>query len=534
LTILRTILLIFICNAAFGQENASVKIVISTDQQVYITGEEIWLDAAILSGNPKPKYVQLQLVNRNGQVKADIKLLNREGVLSGLLEIPGDLVSDFYFIDASIPGMSTTVELAVVMVVNPKIPPAACSFSSVVLPAKSATQLLPVEINTDKTNYSKREQVTVTTANYADYSVVVKKYDLLAQYADSILNGIQLVQTHAPRGSLETEGTLISARVSTTDNAPVNDQRVIAAVIGDQAKIAAGITDADGKTQFILPFIYGETQVVFAASGNKSQRINIAMEEDSTQHTPIEFPCLTLTESMRANIEERVLNYRAQKGYYGGSLKKYLVPNVDTTDFYGRPDHFYALDNYVRFPDMKEILLEFVPELRVRNGATDQPVLQVLDEPFKSYFDSTALILLDGIPIQNTKALMAFNPLLIKSIDVMSRKYYLGDALFNGIVHYKTYKADLAGFSLPDEEVIYPLHGIQIPTTADFKKYDKADPMPNLRNLLYLANNQKINTTSDNGFQFFTSDADGAYKIVVRAKDKNGSAYYGEKIIHIE
>jgi hypothetical protein len=523
-----------ICNASFAQENAAVKMAISTDQQVYITGEEIWLDAAITSGNAKPKYVQLQLLNRNGQAKADIKLLNREGVLSGLLEIPNDLVSDFYFIDAGIPGTSTMVELAVVLVVNPKIPPTACAFSSIVLPPKPVTQLLPVELNTNKTNYSKREQVTVTGINYPDYSVVVKKYDLLAQYADSILNGIQLVQTHAAKGSPETEGTLISTRVSTTDNAPVKDQPVIAAVIGDQAKIAAGVTDADGKTQFILPFIYGETQLVFAALGNKSQRINIAMEEDSAQHTPIEFPCLQLNESMRANIEERVLNYRAQKGYYGGSFKKYQVPNADTTDFYGRPDHFYALDNYVRFPDMKEILLEFVPEIRVRNGATGQPVLQVLDEPFKSYFDSSALIMLDGIPIQNTKALMAFNPLLIKSIDVMSRKYYLGDAQFNGIVHYKTYKADLAGFSLPDEEVIYPLHGIQIPTTADFNKYDQADPMPNLRNLLYLANNQKINTTDDNSFHFFTSDTDGMYKIIVRAKDKNGIACYGEKIIHIE
>ncbi|ULQ51307.1 hypothetical protein [Flavihumibacter fluvii] len=535
-----TTLFLIVSIWATAQQGVPVNMSVRPDQNVYVCGEDIWLEGDITTAALTPKSVQVQLLDRKGQVKAEVRLLHIQGKFSGSMEVPTDLISDYYFLDTYVPGLASSVEMRPLLVINPKIPPATCSVSPQQSAADQLQTLQKVGLDTDKDTYTRREKVVVNSKGLpvnANYTVIVKRYDLLAEFADSVSSSFHLQSEHPAMGEFETEGNIINARVrSSIEGAPKKGIRLFASVMGDQAKITSGVSDDEGRVRLILPFIYGETQVVFSIEGSNDQRYRIEMEEDSTIHPPIDFPCLNLTERMRTAIEERVLSYRSQKGYFGGPLKKYTILASDTTDFYGKPDHFYALDNYVRFPDMKEILLEFVPEVRVRNGETNSPVLQVLDEPFKSYFETNGLVMLDGIPIQDMKALMAFDPLLVKSIDVMSRKYYLGDTLFNGVVHYKTYKGDLAGFTLPERDIIYPYSGIQIPAAPDFRNYDNKtfDPQPNLRNLLYFDNSTQANSDGRQVIRFFTSDADGRYKIVLSGKDQNGVSFYGEKIIDIE
>ena len=182
---------------------------------------------------------------------------------------------------------------------------------------------------------------------------------------------------------------------------------------------------------------------------------------------------------------------------------------------------------------MKEILLEFVPEVRVKNPEGDKPSIQVLNDPYKAYFTQNTLVLLDGVAIKNVKELFAMDPLLLRSIDVVSRLFFLGPLQFNGIVHYKSYKKDLAGFALNQNEVIYLFTGVQRVSRPLFTAYTiRSDQrLPDFRNLLF--RNLITEKNNQSKFGFYSSDATGNFKVVVKGIEKNGTEFYGEKIISV-
>jgi hypothetical protein len=209
----------------------------------------------------------------------------------------------------------------------------------------------------------------------------------------------------------------------------------------------------------------------------------------------------------------------------------------DTTDFYGKPDARYLLDNYVRFPDMKEILFEFVPEVRVKKSSTDSGfIVEILNDPYKRYFTESAMVMLDGIPIQNVTELLEFDPLKLKSIDVVSRLYYLGDIHLNGVINYKSYTKDLAGFTLTSAEVIYPFRGAQgYPVTKFFKHQAlKKSGLPDFRNLLYRETFVNNNFKESLPIAFSASDSKGNFKIVIRGWDKTGKSVANASIFSVQ
>lgn len=125
----------------------------------------------------------------------------------------------------------------------------------------------------------------------------------------------------------------------------------------------------------------------------------------------------------------------------------------DTLPFFGKGDREYLLDDYVRFPTMEEVMREFVQEVRVRK-VRNRFQLEVMNEPHLIYFDTEPLVLLDGIPVFDTNVLMTIDPLKIRSIQVVSRKYYYGSSVLSGIVSFSSYNGDLAGYQLPHQALV--------------------------------------------------------------------------------
>ncbi|MBZ5858706.1 hypothetical protein [Flavihumibacter profundi] len=519
--------------AVLAQVEPAVTMELQSDQGVYITGEDIWINGFLSGSAPMPKYIQVQLLDRKGRARAEVKLLNTNGSFSGFLEVPGNLVSDYYFLDSYVKGQASSVEMRPVMIINPRYPPATCSLGN----TTANPLILPkpqLVITTDKPVYAKRDPVKIDfngLATGTNISLYVSRKDMLSDFVDSFSYQYKMLSVHSARGERETEGHLVNIKVmAVAGNAPLKGVRVFAAVIGDQAKLSFGISGDKGQVTFILPLVYGESRIVFSVDEKSEQQCRIEMEDESEVHPAIDFPCLQLTENMRAAIEDRILNSKAAKGFYGDALKRYTIQDADTTDFYGKPDAHYMLDDYTRFPEMKDILLEYVPEARVRNEGDVKPVIQILNAPTKGYFSTSGLVLLDGIPLQDTKQLLSLNPLLLKSIDLVTRKYFLGELQFNGIIQYKSYKSDLAGFALSPRDVIYPFNGVQIPSSPNFADHSNGadEHLPNLRNLLYRELNIAVPENGRKTISFFTADAAAEYKVVVKGKDKNGNAVYGE------
>lgn len=128
----------------------------------------------------------------------------------------------------------------------------------------------------------------------------------------------------------------------------------------------------------------------------------------------------------------------------------------DTLPFFGKSDKDYLLDDYVRFPTMEEVLREFILEVRVRKQR-DRFRIEVLNVPYNGFFTNEPLVLLDGVPVFDTNILMSIDPLKIRNIQVVSKKYYFGSKVLSGIVSFTSYDGDLAGYVIPRQAQVREL-----------------------------------------------------------------------------
>lgn len=506
-----------------AQDTLLINTEVHSNQKVFITGEDIWVEGSFVQGNSLSKSISVRLLDRNGKVTIEKDLPHNQKKFSGFLTVSQNLISDYYFLDCLIKGEASLNYLQPVMIINPKLPPAAgCQPANVPESITKIDTVIQLSLQTDKRIYSTRENVTVRIdgmQNLRDISITAHRNDRLNSMVKYISEGFHSRISHNAAGSKELEGHVIKARI-TNNGKPSAGVTLLAGIKGGKSTLASAISDEQGIAMFLLPITYDNSQLIVTSDKKDSPSSRIEIMRDDQQGNAISFPCLKLDQSMQEDIEERILNMNITSIFYGNSLRAYAIPERDTTDFYGRPDQRYLLDEYVRFPNMEEVITEIIPEVRVKKDNGTQ-LLQVLNTPFKMFFNQQALLMVDGIPITNAKDILEADPLRIRCIDVISRRFMMGTTEFHGIVHFKSYKRDLAGLNPNENSIMTGFSGLQ--ETASLQPpVLQNSRLPDLRNLLL--HDQHL-TSDSNGkaeMKFNTSDATGEYIITIRALSKNG------------
>jgi hypothetical protein len=210
----------------------------------------------------------------------------------------------------------------------------------------------------------------------------------------------------------------VKARLTDAAGAPVSGVQTYVAVKGSTYDLRSAITDKAGAVEFLLPTLPPRGQLIFQAEPSKGSGLRFETSK----------PVFTVTNSPEKTNDE----YFYQ----------------DTSIFYGTADNSYLLDEYTRFATLEEVFREFVAEVRISKQGNDFR-LSVLNRPFKSFFDNPPLVLLDGVPVFDINRLMEIDPLKLRKIDVVTRKYYLGQLLNFGIISLFSFDRDLAGYALP-------------------------------------------------------------------------------------
>lgn len=526
------LILMVVFTSSIAQQNNTTVFQAWADQQVCITGEEIWIDGYVNQDLINVKSITIRLVDRNGQTKSEVDIIPQLKGFSGYISIPENIISDYYFIDCFAKGLNTTSKLQPIMVINPRLAPNASCPSA---PLSSLTSNNnQITIKTTKEIFNPRSSVRLElemSAALDQISVSAVMYDALSAKMDSISNLFPLSFNHNSNGELENEGQLISV-TATTANGPLRNTKLIAGLKGSKSVIGTSITNEFGIAKFILPLTYDPRMLIVSILGSKKEKASFIVGKTVSDNQLIQFPCLALNESMRPLIDNRIFNSRVTNRFYGLNTKSVETIERDTTDFYGKPDVIFQLDDYVRFPNMEEVISEIIPQLRVKKNK-DEMILQVLNTPYKTFFEQEALVLLDGVPVTNTKALIEADPLLTKSIEIVARKYMQGNADFNGIVHFKTYRGDQANLQQVTNEGNFILNGLQ--ETSSYQNLDhskKVDRLPDMRNLLWRDTN--INPDQiKSGLKYFTSDVEGSFKIIAKGINTNKELVIGEKIISV-
>lgn len=343
--------------------------------------------------------------------------------------------------------------------------------------------------------------------------------------------------TYAP----EYNGHIVTGKiVDTRSGAPGADMEGYCSAPGNRTIFATAISDSAGRVAFDFPDIFGTSQLIVQtnlATVDSFYRIDVD-NPFSEVYPAYPQPVFASPVNNPVTLTERSLSMQVQNAYAAmRSQSPFLPPQADTTAFYIQPDLTYMLDDYVRFTTMEEVLREYVQLVNVyRKGPHFH--LWNYNTPGAQPFDEDPFILLDGVPIFNTDQFMKYDPLKLRRLEVLTRRYFLGGVFFTGLLNWTTYHGDLNGYQLDPHATALDYEGLQAKRTFYSPVYatdaQKASRLPDYRNVLYWDPQLSLPKKGVGVVRFFTSDLPGKYAIVVQGISAQGTPLYGETTLEVQ
>ena len=336
----------------------------------------------------------------------------------------------------------------------------------------------------------------------------------------------------------EYTGHIITGKI--TDSAtrkPLADVLIYLSVPGDHTQFYASRSDANGNIRFYTREVYGPGEVILQPEGFSVSSYTIEINtpfQDQFSAEPL--AVLQLSGELKNAIEQNSINAQVQRKFLTNQLKIYNLPQTDSIAFYGKPDEKYLLDDYTRFTTMEEVLREYVSGVLV-GRAKGKFHLNVIDVVNDRLFKDNPLVLLDGVPVLDMDDIMSYDPLKIRKLELVKRRYYYGPLVVDGILNFTTYKGNLQEFEMDDRAVILDYEGMQWQREFYSPLYETeaqaASRLPDFRNLLYWAPDVVTNKDGLTALTFYTGDVKGKYIGVIEgisADGKAGSSTFGFEV----
>ena len=120
------------------------------------------------------------------------------------------------------------------------------------------------------------------------------------------------------------------------------------------------------------------------------------------------------------------------------SVKKdSILSESEIAAFYGSYGETYYLDDYKRFPTMKETFLEVIEDAWISSKKSEF-TFRVKRAKNSSQTGLLPLLLVDGIMVQNHNDIASYDAKKIKKISILRDKYVYGPEVFEGIIAIET------------------------------------------------------------------------------------------------
>lgn len=288
------------------------------------------------------------------------------------------------------------------------------------------------------------------------------------------------------------------------------------------------LSNQEGIVQFEASDLYGPNDLIIQTNTSRDSVYRLELLNPFAQNfrTSQALP-LQISELNKQDIVNRSLEMQVQNAYFSRQQALYKPHVTDSIPFYGKPDETYMLDAFTRFKVLEEVMREYVPGVQVRIRKDGFHFMN-MDHLNNQIFPENPMVLLDGVPVFNINKIMAFDPLKIQKLDVITSNYFQGSAQYSGIVSFITYKGDLAGFPVDSRALIQEYEGFQQQREFYSPSYatpeEKQSRLPDLRNLLYWNPDVTTSATGTQTLEFYTADQAGTYLVVAQGITPSGLA----------
>ncbi|MDD3034070.1 MAG: hypothetical protein PHT25_05695 [Bacteroidales bacterium] len=548
----------------FGESVTVERIYVSTDKECYIAGESVWIslfcfdtgkDSPVLSAMSSIAYIELQ--SSTGIVaKTKVAIISGRG--SGRVELPTSTPTGNYRMIAYTANMRNESEVhyfdKVLTVYNTltnerdkscTIDETDTSSLSGQLPITAETRPILMEIpktvllDMSGNQFRQNADVTFGLSNKYDLSMtlsvsIVNEDDISTYKNLPIYNYMEsgFSKNDANFGiqvTPEFEGEIIKGRVSSISDGKRIDslagQKIFLSVVGGDSEIYTSIIDSAGRFVFYTTNIYGNADLIAEIPQlDTNSRFNIELDDNFLYPSVKKIPTLLLRRSFEKDLLKRSLAMQLNRRYGVDTIFSKYLP--EHTPLLSGNCKTYLLDNYTRFPDMEEVVIEFIPELRFKK-IDKKSYLQVRWE--SSFMDlafskDNTLTIIDGVPVFDHNKVLKYDPLKVKSINIYEGVYYLGNAEFTGIVDFKTYKKDFPNFVLPLNAKLLAFNGTSKPCRLIGDT--AGDLLPDYRTTILWDPDIRISPKGSARLKFHTPDYPGRFVMTVEGVDTSGKPIY--------
>ncbi len=534
--------LLLLFQASFAEDGGRLRerVYISTDRDVYVAGDCVWMsaycvDAATgrLSDFSRIAYVEVHSPEGTVQT-AKVALDGGRGAAS--LTLPNSLATGNYRLLAytslgaseidynpasdgrtiSVFNTFTTTRAEGGVVVSGSAPEA---------PARTECGTLSVSAK------GGRIKVVNNGSGKALFNVSVRHADGIpapeGKGISEFCGGIS--DLPAPKGfrllASEYEGEIIRARVTGTDASglkAVEGKYAFISSPGNGSNVYTGSIEPDGTVTFYTTNIYGDQDMFLEIEG--VDRNNICHLD--VQRPFLDFPAgdiapLTLCSAYADALQLRSLGMQLERNFDADTLYTEL-PRLPGLEFDGRNAKAYNLDDYTRFPVMEELFTEFIQEIRVRrNNSVKELQVRTTDALGSSYFpQGTALVLLDGVPVLDHSKILAYDPLLVRRIEIFPGAYFLGIRNFRGVVNFITYKGTLPSMKFEDNVRIVSFQGCSIPMAYTCEGVGK--DYPDYRQTIWWHPLLELAPGESMEIKYKAPDYSGAFEVMAEGLTEDG------------
>ena len=399
---------------------------VSTDKDVYLAGDMVWCsvfsvdpNSGKLSSENSVAYVELS--SDAGQlVSAKIALVGGRG--SGAIQIPLSAPTGNYALvayTAASRGRGDLVEI---------VEPSRYTSSGITRGKSSGSVELFVQPS-PVTSSTARVSLDNRMSSDATVSVsVIHEDGLLSPSGKTFADFVDTRSIPFEGSSEDKDGETLHGRLFGADASSVMvdmDLLAVAAFPGYAEDVYAGKIAADGTVSFRTGNLYGKRDMVCEIIGlDDSKECRLVMDTPFLGVKVPDIPSLKLSESTREALEMRMKSFGTSLNVGVDTLSEFL-PKRGGVFLADELCKRYHLDDFRRFPTIRETLVEITPDLRIRKDIKGKPQIQTVLEGVvrdNTEFSGNMLVMIDGVPVKDIEKLLEFEAMLIGDIVGTPRK----------------------------------------------------------------------------------------------------------------
>jgi len=527
-----------------------------TDRSMY-TAEELILFRASLKGTGPAargewsRVLYVELVSAEGTSLARGKYPIADGLSSGELRIPSDLITGYYFLRCYTRWMRNqgpeSYAYVPLRIINSHRP----EMVKEILPEEadaglmaSSTKVTSLEFEIHPRVHERRDSISIqlslpegSSLDYIRACLTVVPQSARPEVRPSRVMPAMLSKEEVPTGSAAGDspgefhldfmpdkygpslsGSLVYPNGKQGD---LRDTRVHLTLMGDTPGYLVCRPDALGRFTVALPFLSGTLELFVQPESRDESEPEVRIDRDFDQRQlTLPVSPLELTGQIRQTATIMARNVQLSGIYKETASVMEGDTATEAFPFYGSPTRSVDMDRYVLLPTLEEVFLNLVPNVtpvtrRNRNS------LQIYSEnPTLSMFDP--LVMVDQVPVFDLAKFMSIPPAKIRRIDVIDDVYVKGDLRFGGLINLRSREKDMAGIDLPPNAFFIDYLAMHPPERTEPAIPAGNDRLPDTRNTLLWLPDVVVDEASPFSLSFLAPNYPGEYVVLFRGQGPGG------------